>query len=147
MKITQLQKHRTMKEESKTMSDLRQVRMRNSITVQNVREREEAKGANRPKNRSAGADVASNIPVNCVSWNLSDKFQSQYMTADDLGFVTLWDTAKNRVLARYPTGLSLSAGCIEPTTGQQLVCGGTSDSISLFEINRDAKRNEKTDQI
>ena len=146
MKITQLQKHRTMKEECKTMSELRTIKMRNSLTVQNVREREEAKGAGRSKPRS-GTEVANNIPVNCVSWNLSDKFQSQYMTADDLGFVTLWDTAKNRVLARYPTGLSLSAGCIEPTTGQQLVCGGTSDSISLFEINRDAKRNEKTDQI
>ena len=133
-----------MKEECKTMSELRTIKMRNSLTVQNVREREESKGAGRSKPRS-GTEVANNIPVNCVSWNLSDKFQSQYMTADDLGFVTLWDTAKNRVLARYPTGLSLSAGCIEPTTGQQLVCGGTSDSISLFEINRDAKRNEKTD--
>ena len=74
MKITQLQKHRTMKEECKTMSELRQIKMRNSLTVQNVREREEAKGANRPKPRSAGTEVANNIPVNCVAWNLSDKF-------------------------------------------------------------------------
>ena len=50
-------------------------------------------------------------------------------------------------MARYPTGLSLSTGCIEPSQGQQLLCGGTSDAISLFEINRDARRNEKNDQI
>ena len=28
-----------------------------------------------------------------------------------------------------------------------MLCGGTSDAISLFEINKDAKRNEKTDKI
>lgn len=70
------------------------------------------------------------------------------MTADDLGYVTLWDAVKGKVLARTATGMSLATGCIESTMGQMLLVGGTADTISLFEINRDAKnRHERTDSI
>ena len=69
------------------------------------------------------------------------------MTVDDGGFVTLWDSRQRKVLARESTGLSLSTGCIEPTQGKQLLCGGTSDTISLFTINQETRKFERTEKI
>ena len=122
--------------------------MRQNTVVHNTRDLEESKG--KPKNKpgtSAAEKKNENVPVNCVSWNLCDAFQNQFMTADDLGIVTLWDAVGGKILARHSTGLSLSTGCIEPSNGKLLLCGGTSDSISLFEINREMRRHERTDQI
>lgn len=106
--------------------------------------REDKPKGNKPKNNET---AETNIPVNCVSWNLCEKFAHQFITADDLGYISLWDAQNGRVIGKSHTGLSLSTACVEPSKGQQLLCGGTSDVIYLFEINREARRNERTEQI
>ena len=132
---------------SSAAQPLTDIRMRKQPPIHNIKEPEETKAASNKSRRHGGTEDSQNIPVNCVSWNLCPKFSTQFMTADEQGYVTLWDAKRNCVLAKYLTNLSLSTGCIEHSQGQYLLCGGTSDSISLFEINRDAKRNEKTDKI
>ena len=68
-------------------------------------------------NSGVAANKPANIAVNFVSWSNCDKLQNQFMSADDQGFVTVWDALKSKVLARYNTMLSLSTGCIEPSHG------------------------------
>ena len=71
------------------------------------------------------------------------------MTADDEGFVSLYDMAKGgKMIARKGTDLSLHTGCIERTQGQMLLAGGTSDLITLFEINKEERnRHENAEKI
>lgn len=125
---------------SKGLKKLAPINMRALRTIPNVKEGFENK-------RGRNGEPLPTTTVNYLQWNPNHKYTTQFMTLDDAGFVSLYDVAKKLMIARNPTGLSLQTGCIEPTQGQMLLCGGTSDSISLFEINKVVKRGEKQEQM
>lgn len=63
-----------MATESRSVQKLNEIRMRQQAVVQNKKEPEEVKDKrNKPlKDQQA----QQNIPINCVSWNLCEKFQN-----------------------------------------------------------------------
>ena len=84
-----------MKAISTNVAALGQIRMRSQNVLANVPLDVDQKKSGKRQ----GEDGPQNIPVNSISWNPASKFQHQYMTADEAGYVTLWDALRGKPLA------------------------------------------------
>jgi hypothetical protein len=83
------------------------------------------------------------VSVNGIKWNPCPAFNNQFVTVDDLSRLSVYRSGKDEpIVQETVTKGRLSCVAIEPRQGQHVLCGSIDTKLTLFNINRSAKRRE-----